>query len=577
MKEVYNIFKRFVKKHKLLVASSISCSVASAGLDAIVVPRILANLFQNVDNSEILKKNIIKLVATWAISQGTYTLVNILNDKVSPELASHITEEIVRAVFTKYELDFRNFNCNVSILLEKINLIKKNIQDVIHMCFSIFIPRVIVLFISVVNFFKIHRKLGICVVICVAIQLGFVTKGLEECVNNTLEEIENKDIMYSYMEDVFFNIDSILASQEGFDVELKRLGNIIEKMKQSELNASHSVNKKQGYGFIGNLLIFGGVMAYIFHLYKSGELPRDKITITLLTLKGLFENIYEMTYFIPEFTRKIGLLKSNEAFLRDIYTTENKAIVHRNIQFAKDMIRFKNVTFRYENGHRDILTNFTFDLPEKKIIALHGQSGGGKSTFVGLLYGILAPTKGKVLIGGVDIHKINIKQLREHVSYLGQNTTKLFSTTLYKNAVYGVKVKPNMKNEVKTFILRFGLYKTFTGDKTDYKDADIDDVRLDWDFLDKGVGKQGKMLSGGQKQIVHLIRIALNEKTKIVILDEPTSALDCHTRDNVFELIRYLNQKGKTILIIAHDKDVLKFADDNIYFDGENNPLRIQL
>ena len=92
-------------------------------------------------------------------------------------------------------------------------------------------------------------------------------------------------------------------------------------------------------------------------------------------------------------------------------------------------------------------------------------------------------------------------------------------------------------------------------------------------FLSKLAGKHGQTLSGGQKQIVHLLRLMINKKNKIIILDEPTSALDGLSRNYVINYLKFLNSMGKTIIIITHD-DVLKsFSDYILYFDFGKNPL----
>jgi ABC-type lipoprotein export system ATPase subunit len=74
------------------------------------------------------------------------------------------------------------------------------------------------------------------------------------------------------------------------------------------------------------------------------------------------------------------------------------------------------------------------------------------------------------------------------------------------------------------------------------------------------------------KQIIYLLRLDFNNTTKIIILDEPSSALDENTRDNIIEFIKYLNSKGKTILLVTHDNFYKQICDKIILFSNDVNP-----
>ena len=122
-------------------------------------------------------------------------------------------------------------------------------------------------------------------------------------------------------------------------------------------------------------------------------------------------------------------------------------------------------------------------------------------------------------------------------------------------------------NHIKNIMTQFNLYDIF---------INLDINLPPWSFLYSNVGKSGSNLSGGQKQIIHLLRIELNDFTKIVILDEPTSHLDSVSRDKIFALIKYINSKGKTILIITHDDYFKEFSDKVLEFYKDKNPVYIK-
>ena len=173
------------------------------------------------------------------------------------------------------------------------------------------------------------------------------------------------------------------------------------------------------------------------------------MTKTLLSLTGLFENMYEITYYIPELTYKFGILKNNENFLKDLLLKNEEVKTTKEFILTNNsVIEFKNVSFSYislknpENNDQEIknhelLTNYSITFPQNKIICLYGPSGSGKSTFIKLIFGIEKPKEGKIYIGGQDISKYSIGNVRKYISYINQNTTTLLNRTVYENILYG--------------------------------------------------------------------------------------------------------------------------------------------
>ena len=226
-------------------------------------------------------------------------------------------------------------------------------------------------------------------------------------------------------------------------------------------------------------------------------------------------------------------------------------------------IEFQNVFFAYDN--HNIFKSLNMVLPENKIIGLSGVSGSGKSTFIRLIFGIDKVQKGILLIDGKNINEFNMKNVRKYISYINQNTNHLFNKTFLENVMYGFTGnKEKMKDEIKKIFIDFDLYDIF---------KNLDKNEAQFSFFNKSVGKLGENLSGGQKAIVHLMRLLINEKSKIIILDEVTASLDNNTRDKIMKYIKYLNKQNKTILLISHDPDVINLCDLKLLFSNKENPI----
>jgi ABC-type bacteriocin/lantibiotic exporter with double-glycine peptidase domain len=174
--------------------------------------------------------------------------------------------------------------------------------------------------------------------------------------------------------------------------------------------------------------------------------------------------------------------------------------------------------------------------------------GKGKSTLLKMILKLTYPSNGEILL---DDMNLPYDVIRKNISYIPQ-TPILFNRKLYKNIVYGTK---STKEDVIHLMKKYNLNGVFG--KHDLEDD---------------VGKGGGNLSGGQKQVVIILRSILRNSS-IILLDEPTSSLDKKLKNIIMELI-FDVFKDKTVLIITHDEDILPlFKDINYINSYETFPI----
>lgn len=220
----------------------------------------------------------------------------------------------------------------------------------------------------------------------------------------------------------------------------------------------------------------------------------------------------------------------------------------KRIAFRRD-IRILNLCFRYQEGQREVLRDFSVVIPKGSFVGIVGPSGAGKTTFVDLFLGLLVPTSGDVLVDGLSIYS-DIRAWQANLAYVPQDIY-LIDGTIRENIALG-----------------------FTG-------GQIDDVRVEqvlrmaelYDYvreLPEGlyttVGERGVKLSGGQRQRIGIAR-ALYMKPEVLVMDEATSALDDITEKSITETI--LKLKGEiTIIAIAHRVTTLTNCDFKVKFEA---------
>lgn len=225
------------------------------------------------------------------------------------------------------------------------------------------------------------------------------------------------------------------------------------------------------------------------------------------------------------------------------------------------MIEFQHVSKFYKGGKvavDDI--NLSFDKGE--FICFIGTSGSGKTTSMRMLNRMTDPSKGKILIDGQDIQKINPVELRRQIGYVIQNIGLMPHMTIRENIVLVPK-----------------LLKVPVEERNKIAEKMINLVELPREMLDRYPNE----LSGGQQQRIGVVR-ALAANQDIILMDEPFGALDPITRDSLQDLVKDLQERlGKTIVFVTHDMDeALKLANKIaimsegkvIQFDTPDNILR---
>ncbi len=285
---------------------------------------------------------------------------------------------------------------------------------------------------------------------------------------------------------------------------------------------------------------------------RSGQIPLGTLAVFLSFAVGIFEPIQSLARILADMIacqvnieRVTGLLEEDPGVAdREEVLAVYGDSTHpkrENWEKIRGDIEFRDVTFRYPDGKENVLEHFSLKIPAGTTVAIVGDTGAGKSTIVNLAGRFFEPTKGQILIDGVDYRERSQLWLHSQIGYVLQNP-HLFSGTIRENIRYGRLTATD--EEVEEAARRV------------YADEMIRKLEHGYDT---NVGEGGSRLSTGEKQLVSFARAILAEP-QIFVLDEATSSIDTWTE----QLIRQATDEllaGHTSFMIAHRLSTIRSAD----------------
>lgn len=292
---------------------------------------------------------------------------------------------------------------------------------------------------------------------------------------------------------------------------------------------------------VTTVLLFG----FLVVLKERGLISIGQI-VTIIGYTGLiFTPLRRISQNLERFKRSIGVVKKALKLFDEKTEPYQKTDAVR-LKAVKGKVEFKDVSFFYQD-RRQILNDITFSVLPGQVVALVGESGVGKTTLMDLLSRYNNPSSGKILLDGVDIKDIDLRDLREQIAIVPQELS-LFNDTIKNNIIYA-KLDAS-EHEIQEAVKAANAHEFINSFPKK---------------LDQEVGERGIKLSTGQKQRVAIAR-AILKNPKILILDEATSALDSKSELLVQSALKKLI-KGRTTFVIAHRLSTIMHANKIIVLD----------
>ena len=548
LKRLYKDYtKNYINKILLAVFFSILVAASTSATAWLLDPAI-DKIFLNRDQSLLLLIPFFIIIA-FATKGISLYMAKVLMINVAEEVKKKIQMNMLTS-FIKADTEYIE-NKHTGKYISNLNFDVNQITMMLSTSFLNFFKDGLTLIGLLIVMFTQNWRLSLIAIIMIPLA-SITAKRLGKRMGKVATEAQEKSgDLNKYLIDLFKNHKIIKIFQRE-EFEENRSEKFVNDLKEKSIKISTIFIRATPI-----MEILTGIMIALLIFYSGKLIMNDQLSLNnFFSFLAAMMLAYQPVKSLATINVGIGQGMSAGKRILPIIDVKNLIEVNKDkseIDFKNGDIELKNVNFNYSsNLENKVLKNINIKINGKKMTALVGQSGSGKSSLLSLIPRLYDPKSGILEIDGQNIRDVNLFSLRKEISIVDQNVT-LFDDTIFNNIKYA---KPDATDEE--------VYKAA-------------EQSMCQDFIDKlenkyqtMIGENGVRLSGGEKQRLSIARAFLKD-SKVILLDEATSSLDSETEEKIQKALDKL-VLNKTTIVIAHRLSTI-LNSDKIYVMDKGNVL----
>ncbi len=536
------LYKDYTKKHVRKILLSVFFSLILAGSTSAVAYLLdpaIKQLFIKKSQSLIIIIPTLIIIAFFLKGISLY-LAKVIMINVSEEVRKNIQTDMFSSLIIAdtQKVDNKHSGKFVANLMNDVNMVVNLVSTAI---LNLFKDSLTLIGLLSVMFYQ-NWKLSLAAMAMIPLAT-LATKILGKRMSKvTNQYMQRAGDLTTYLIEIFKNHKLIkIFQKENFEKE--RAEKFIEKFKES--------NRKINIVFVRASPImecFTGVMIALIIFISAKLIINDELEVSsFFSFLAAMMLAYQPVRSLATLNIAVQQGLAGARRILPIIDDQNEIvdkISAKELRVEEGEIKFEKVNFQYLKNEKQVLNSINLEIPGKKMTALVGQSGSGKSTILNLIPRFYNADDGNIKIDNQSVYESTIFSLRKNISLVSQDTT-LFDDTILNNILYA---NPNAS-----------FQDIEDAAKSSFANEFIENLPNKYDTL---IGENGVRLSGGEKQRLSIAR-AILKKSPIILLDEATSSLDAETEDKIQKAINFLTQ-GKTTVVIAHRLSTI-LNSDKIY------------
>ena len=507
-------------------------------LQKVVLPKYYGKVLSDLHSGS--DKQFMKSAKLLLIIYAAVQIIHSIFQKVQGHLVPKFSEFSMNRIFSSLlKNDNEDFeNMKVGEILAKVSKVPSMIYRYLDLLKSVIFSQLIVFATVAFHYYQVSFQTLLAFLLCGfgVMLLQFITYKVTMSVE--MQREREQDEIYQHLQDVLENLISIIVckSEE------------YEKLKLSEIFVSFTktFDKVLNINFIMRVIFsFFNIFSFCFLnyvLYKeylSKNINKERFASSFIITYSVLTLFSDSAYSVRMLVDMTSQIEDMECFFNNTIFKKKRNLYEDQKMIDGDIV-FKNInhTYNQDGIEHTALKNVNLVIRQNENIALTGHIGSGKSTLIRTLLKLTVPTSGTITVGGVNIDNISKEELYSKIFYIPQRP-KLLNRTLYENISYGLE-----NNDKKKTLVKIGHIMDF---------MKLDEITKSTfrEKMDESIGIGGARLSGGQRQMVWIIR-AMLRNSSVIIMDEPTSSLDKTNKQRIYNIIEEIGTQ-KTIIVISHD------------------------
>lgn len=515
----------FLKNNKYLIFLYFILTISYYFVEVGGITYIISNL--NSINKNIV---IISIVILSSLVILNY-IKGVTENKISSGINSYSRQKILNGIIERYKESYTDIK--IGNVISRVFSATLEFRFGFILFMKVIFPTFLVLLITSSVIFKLNKSIGILLFVCIIITILLSFIGYKKVSN---KKINQELVFYNNFDNLVNKYNNLMNSYINNETDKDKQNTTERETNYGSklLDADNEMIRNTTFLRL-NLCVFIFIIIYCIYIKKIKI--NNNTTIIGLLLIYFFNNYLVFSSDTSPFFSHLGICYGSYGFFNKMFLVQKDK---KNKYMKNGSIEIKNLTFSYEKNHK-IFDKLSLDIGDGEKVAIIGRSGSGKTTFAKIILK-LYNYDGIVKVGGVNIQKINTNFLREQIIYINQKTI-LLDTTVIENIQYGNDIS---KDAINIFLDKYNLKDIFSGLKNGVNEI---------------CSTGGNNLSLGMQKIIILVRGVIKcKKSKIIFFDEPLAGLDQTSRNKVINMI-FKECKGKTIIIITHDKEIIPYMD----------------
>jgi ATP-binding cassette subfamily B protein len=533
---INTIIFSYIKQNPILFI--IYClTVAAMPITDVVLPHFYGKIINNLQQKKSIHSYILPVIILIVIVQILLFTNDILETILYPKMHEFIRRYCLDYIIAGVSTDIQDME--IGKILAKMIRFAPMLYNYLDVWKSEIIPYIVIYIFVIIYLLTIDKYLGLLIIIPTVLILIMTFKSMFACVSISKRRDQFYNQIYEEVDEILRNMVSVL-NNNNYEYENERLREIEKSYRGCATNSLLCSAKYKMLFLVVFIIILIFFVLRVTHLYQNSMINNATLISISIIMLFLFNKVIKHTDQFRDLMFRYGTIMEALSFFRNAVI--NKDFTLTNIPKVETpyCLMLNKVSYLYKEK-KPILNNLSLYIECKKNVALIGNIGCGKSTILKLLMKYIVPSSGEIYLNGSAYSSLSENDIRTRIGYIQQSSI-LFNRSLLENIKYG---------------------KLHASDEEVY--ALIDKLQLNYFMLrfpkglDTIAGKNGSNLSGGEKQVIFILRILLQDP-EIILFDEFTSAMDDNIKDALLDLLLKV-LRDKTVVCVTHDNDILKYFD----------------